>query len=283
MSTHAAVRGGRRGHGPSAVGDDLRRFWSLTITLATTEFKLRFFGSALGYVWTLMRPLMLFGILYFVFTRVVRVGDSVPHYPVYLLMSIVMITYFNEATGGCVSCLVNRESLLRKIRFPRMVIPLSVSLTSLFNLGMNLFAVFVFALANGVHPKWTWLELPFLIALLVVLATGVGMLLSALFVRYRDIAPIWEVTAQILWYGSPVLYTYTFWPPEFQRILLANPLAMILTQAGHALIGGPKLPNMWVAIGGAPRLLIPLGIVALVFALGLWVFNREAPRIAENL
>jgi ABC-2 type transport system permease protein len=279
VSTHAVTA---RRHGPSAVGDDLRRFWSLTLTLAATEFKLRFFGSALGYVWTLMRPLMLFGILYFVFTQVVRFGDQVRFYPVYLLTAIVFFTYFSEATNGAVTCLVNRESLLRKIRFPRMVIPLSVSLTSLFNLGMNLFAVFVFALASGVRPHWGWLELPILIVLLVVLATGVGMLLSALYVRYRDIGPIWEVAGQILWYGSPVLYVFSFYPDSVERIALANPIASILTEMRHALLD-PAAPSAAAAIGGAPRLLIPLAIVAAVFALGLWVFNREAPRIAENL
>jgi ABC-2 type transport system permease protein len=268
--------------GPSAMGNDLRRFWSLTLTLATTEFKLRFFGSALGYVWTLMRPLMLFGVLYLVFTEVVRFGEEVKHYPVYLLTSIVLFTYFSEATGGSVPSLLNRESMLRKIRFPRMVIPLSVSLTSLFNLGMNLIAVFIFALANGVRPQWGWLELPLLIVILVVLATGVGMLLSALFVRYRDIEPIWDVVTQLLFYGSPVLYVIDALPNSVERILLANPIAAILTEMRHALLD-PDAPTAAAAIGGAPRLLIPAGIVVVVFALGLWVFNREAPRIAENL
>jgi ABC-2 type transport system permease protein len=280
MSSHAITTARR--HGPSAFGGDVRRFWALTTTLAATEFKLRFFGSALGYLWTLMRPLMLFGILYFVFTQVVHLGKAVPHYPVYLLGAIVLFTYFGEATGGSVGCLVARESLLRKIRFPRMVIPLSVSLTSLFNLAMNLIAVFVFAVLNGVRPHWGWLELPLLIALLVVLATGVGMLLSALFVRYRDIQPIWDVTLQLLWYGSPVLYVFSFWPDNIERILMCNPIAAILTEMRHALLD-PSAPDAAAAIGGWLRLLIPLGIIAAVFALGLWVFNREAPRIAENL
>lgn len=268
--------------GPSAFGNDLRRFWSLTLTLATTEFKLRFFGSALGYVWTLMRPLMLFGVLYLVFTEVVRFGEEVDHYPVYLLTAIVLFTYFSEATGGSVPSLLNRESMLRKIRFPRMVIPLSVSLTSLFNLGMNLIAVFIFALANGVRPQWGWLELPLLIVILVVLATGVGMLLSALFVRYRDIEPIWDVVTQLLFYGSPVLYVISALPDSVERILLANPIAAVLTEMRHALLD-PDAPTAAAAIGGAPRLLIPAAIVVGVFVLGLWVFNREAPRIAENL
>ena len=139
--------------GRPRVGDDLRRFAGLTFMLAATDFKLRFFGSALGYVWTLMRPLLLFGVLYFVFTEVVRFGGGVKHYPVYLLTSIVLFTYFSETTSRGVTSLVDRENLLRKMRFPRLVIPLSVALHSLFNLGLNLIAVFVFVLGSGIEPR----------------------------------------------------------------------------------------------------------------------------------
>ena len=201
-----AVAGPARYRGPVALGDDLRRFWSLTYTLAATDFKLRFFGSALGYVWTLARPLLLFGTLYFVFTEIVKFGKGVDHYPVYLLSSIVLFTFFSETTSRGVSALVERENLLRKMRFPRMVIPLAVALHSLFNLGLNLIVVFVFIFASGIEPTLDWLQIPLLIAMLVTFAVGVAMLLSALYVRYRDVEPIWEVALQLLFYGSPVIY-----------------------------------------------------------------------------
>ena len=89
-----------------------------------------------------------------------------PHYPVYLLTSIILWTFFVETTSNNVQSLLAREGLLRKMRFPRLVIPLSVALTALFNLGMNMIAVLIFALANGVYPKWGWLEMPVLIVLL---------------------------------------------------------------------------------------------------------------------
>src|SRR5438270_13361122 len=146
-------------YGPSALGGGIRRFFELTLTLARTEFKLRYFGSALGYLWSLIRPLLFFGVLYFVFTVIFQIGKGVPHYGVYLLTGIVLWSYLAEATSGCVQCLVQREALLRKVRFPRMVIPLSVSLTSMFNLGMNFIAVLVFALADGITPRLSWLWL----------------------------------------------------------------------------------------------------------------------------
>lgn len=268
--------------GPSVLGDDVRRFWSLTLTLAATDFKLRFFGSVLGYVWTLMRPLLLFGVIYVVFTQIVRFGEGVENYPVYLLASIVLFTFFSETTTRGVTALVERENLLRKMRFPRLVIPLAVALAALFNLAANLVAVMVFVLASGIEPRLDWIQLPLLIAVLVVLGTGVTMLISALYVRYRDMEPIWEVTLQLLFYGSPVLYVATAIPENVREFAAMNPIATVLTQMRHALID-PDAPTAVDVLGGWPRLAIPLAIVAIVFALGLWVFAREAPRIAENL
>jgi ABC-2 type transport system permease protein len=267
---------------PSALGGDLRRFWSLTFTLAATDFKLRFFGSALGYLWTLMRPLLLFGVLYFVFTEVVRFGTDIANYPVYLLAAIMLFTFFSETTSRGVNSLVERENLLRKVRFPRMVIPLSVTLNALFNLGLNLVVVFVFVFASGITPRWSWLELIPLVGLLVMLATGVTMLLSALYVRYRDMQPIWEVVLQMLFYASPVIYVTETLPDNIEREAMASPITAVLTQMRHALID-PTAPTAAQAIGGSVRLLIPLAVVVVVFVLGVWVFMREAPRIAENL
>jgi len=269
--------------GPSALGGDFRRALNLTWILAVTDFKLRYFGSVLGYLWTLMRPLMLFGVLYFVFTQVFALGEDVKYYAVYLLTSIVLYSYFQETTGGGVQCLMARENLLRKMHFPRIAIPVSVSLSALFNLGLNLVAVAVFAVASGVTPHWTWLEFPVLVLGLAVLSIGFAMLLSVLYVRFRDIEPIWDVVLRVAFYASPVLYVIGMLPQSIQREMLAlNPLATILTQMRHAILD-PSAPSAATAIGGAWRLAIPIGITIGVFVLGLWLFKREAPRIAENL
>ncbi|MBA3329211.1 MAG: ABC transporter permease, partial [Solirubrobacterales bacterium] len=183
---------GRRVRGPSALGGDRRRFVTLTVALAVTDFKLRFFGTALGYLWQLMRPLALFGVLYVIFSVVLALDDA-PFYAEALLLGLVLYTFLGDATKGSVSSIVNRESLVRKIEFPRLAVPLSVVLTALFNLVMNLLPVFVFLLIDGGQVRWSWLELPLLIAALAVFSTGLAMLLSSLYVRYRDVDPIWEV------------------------------------------------------------------------------------------
>jgi ABC-2 type transport system permease protein len=280
VSTHAA-----RAYRPSALGEDARRFAELTLTLARTEFKLRYFGSVLGYVWSLMRPLLFFGVIYLFFTQIVDLSKGAPHYGTYLLTGIVLWNYLGEATGNCVNCLLAREAMLRKVRFPRLVVPLSVSLTALFNLGMNFIAVIVFALADGVTPTVRWLELIPIAGAFVVLATGIGLVLSALYVRFRDVQPIWDVALQAWFYCSPVMYPairYGTFAPGVQHVALANPAGTLLTQMGHALIGGQEYPSALTLAGTAP-VVIALLIIPAAFGLGWWFFLREAPRVAENL
>jgi ABC-2 type transport system permease protein len=268
--------------GPSAYGGGWRRFANLTWLIAITDYRLTYFGSALGYVWSLMRPLLLFGVLYLVFSSFLKIGDDIPNYRDLLLLNIVLFMFFSEATGQSVRAVLNRETLVRKMHFPRMVIPLSVVVTSMLNLAGNLVAVFVFILIDGVQPRWTWALFPLLLIPLVMFTAGVSMILSSLYVTYRDVGPIWSVLTQLLFYATPVLYAIEAVDPASLRdVLLSNPLAAILQQARHWLVD-PAAPGFAGAIGGAAWLL-PVGIFFAVCAFGLWIFNREAPKIAERL
>jgi ABC-2 type transport system permease protein len=281
--------------GPRALSDSWPRFWHLAYNIARSEFKLKFFGSALGYLWQVVRPLLLFGVLYVFFVVVFEVdkakGAAAEFYGAQLLGSIVLFTLFGEATSGAVRSVVDRENLVRKIQFPRLAIPISVVLLALFNLGLNLAVVMIFALIEGVHPMLSWLELPLIVLMLTVLTTGVAMLLSALFVRFRDISPIWEVVSQILFYSSPVII-----PAEAVREKLAhgsldhflyhiytlNPLVAIFQQFRHAMINHSTLSAGQI-MGSWVALLEPIALVAAIIVIGFWVFNREAPHIAEDL
>lgn len=274
--------------GPSALGGGFKRFLLLTRTLAVQDFKLRFFGSALGYFWQLARPLMLFGVLYVVFTEVIKVGGPVKYYPVVLLANIVMFTFFSEATFGAVGAVIDREAIVRKIHFPRLVVPFAVVLTASFNLMLNVVVVLIFALASGVPVRWTWLLAIPLLLVLVIFVVGIAMLLSALFVRIRDLRPIWEVILQILFYGTPVLYTVETilsangLPEWLKNLILMNPLACIFEQFRHWVID-PQAPTASFMLGAGWKLVVPFAIVVGLLGIGFWVFNREAPRIAEML
>ena len=281
MSAQPAL--GRPIRGPSAIDGDLRRFAHLTRTLAVSDFRLRFFGSALGYFWQLMRPLLLFGVLYVVFTQAIKLGARVNYFPVVLLTSIVLYTFFSEATNNAVTAVVDREQLVRKIQFPRLVIPTTTVVTAAFNLALNFLVILIFAFASGVRPHVRWLEVPFILLALFALTLGVSTLLSALYVRFRDVKPMWDVMLQVLLYGSPVIYAIeTIDSRGAQQAIMMNPLAAIMQQMRHALID-PTAPSAATAAGGYAMLLIPAAITVGLVVLGLWYFNREAPRIAEEL
>src|ERR1700728_15876 len=300
---------GRPIKGPRALNDAPRRFWHLTYNIARNEFKLKFFGSVLGYVWQVMRPLLLFGVLYVFFVLIAKVGGggqpSEKFYGLQLLGSIILFTFFGEATSGAVRSVFDRENLVRKIQFPRMVIPLAIVLLAFFNLLLNLIVVFLFALISGVTPMLSWLELPLILTLLVVFSTGLAMLLAALVVRFRDISPIWEVVSQIVFYGSPVIIPLSKVreallypkPPKhetsFDRFLhehghllyhiyMLNPLVTVFQQFRHAMVTHATI-SAGQALEGGLGLLEPVGVAVATFALGFWVFNRSAPFVAENL
>lgn len=263
--------------------DEFRRLSTLVWTLALSEWKLRFYGSFLGLAWTLIRPFALFGVVYFVFTEIAGLDKNVPNYGIYILFSLVFFTFFTEVTSGCVQALVTNESLLRKMQFNPIVIPLAISVTGLLNLGTTLIAVFLFSFGSGAYPTLTWIELPVIVLLLTMFASGIGMFLSVLYVRFRDIQPIWEVLTQILFYGSSVLYVaIPTVPAEYRQEFLCNPLSALFAQNRHAMVDNGA-PTILGAFNHAVYALIPLAIILGTFAVGFWFFRRESPRIAENL
>jgi ABC-2 type transport system permease protein len=269
--------------GPSALGGGWRRAWHLLYLMAVTDFKRTYFGTLLGYLWSLARPLMLFGVLLVVFTKALHIQSNVPHYPVLLLMNIVLFGFFQEGTTTALPSIVGRETIVRKTQFPRLVIPVAAVLTALFNLGLNLIVTFIFILAFGVGPMWTWLLLPVVVAMLLVLTVGVAMILSSLFPRFRDLSIIWTVASTALFYVTPVIYSLdAIHSQTIARIIAMNPLTPILGLARKWIID-PNAPSPAALSGGTARLLIPIAIYLLICAAAVVVFRREAPRIAEAL
>jgi ABC-type polysaccharide/polyol phosphate export permease len=199
-----------------------------------------------------------------------------------LLFNIVLFGFFSEATVSAVTSIVSQEGVVRKTQFPRAVIPLAIVLTSLINLGLNLVVVFTFILAWGIHPTWTWLLLPVIIVLLFGITTAVSMIVASLYPRFRDTALIWGVFSTVLFYGTPVLYTIQVVPDRFKDFLLLNPLTPLFELARLWVID-PSAPGPVTAAGGVEGVLAPIAIYALICVFGVWILNREAPRIAEEL
>jgi ABC-2 type transport system permease protein len=271
--------------GPSALAGDWRRSLDLAVMLAYTDWKLRFFGSVLGYFWSLLRPLLLFAVLYVVFSQVVDVGGDVQDYPVQLLIGVILFTFWGEVTSGSVTSVVDREALVRKIAFPRAVIPLSVALGAAFNLFLNLLVLGAFLAIAGVEPHWTWLLVPFPLLFLVLFAVGVSLMLSSLYVSFRDVQPIWEVILQALFYATPVIYpiqTLADKNEALSHLALMNPVAAVIQETRH-LVLGDDTPSVADAMGDPALLLVPLSLVVGAVVAGYVVFDKLAPRVAERL
>ncbi|MDQ3102835.1 MAG: ABC transporter permease [Actinomycetota bacterium] len=270
--------------GPGAVGGGWKRFFDLLILMSVSDFRKAYFGTVLGYAWSLLRPLMLFAVLLAVFTQIFRIGSQgVEHYEVYLLLNIVLFSFFQEATVTATTAVVAQEGIVRKTQFPRLVVPMSIVLTSFFNLGMNMIAVLIFAVALGVSPIWTWLLFPLSVLALVVLTSAVSSYLSALYVRHRDVAIIWSVSATALFYGSAVLYPVSIIPEGVLRdVIFANPIVPILVQTNKWVIDSGA-PGAAEAAGGWAKLIPAITIFVVACVVAVWYFRREAPRVAEEL
>lgn len=251
--------------------------------ITATDFKLRYNDSILGYVWSALKPLALFSILYVVFTQVFRVGDAIPHYPAYLLLGIVMWSFFTEVTSTSLTSVVDKGDLLRKINFPKYVIVFSKSTSALINLVINLVIVAIFMLVFGSDVSQNAFLFPLLVLEFVLFALGVSLWLSALYVRLRDLGYIWEVVVQALFYATPILYPLSFVVQNFSleaaKIMMLNPIAQIIQDSRQILVT-PETTGYGDVINGDLRI-IPVVITLIIFVSGLYVFRSQSKQFAE--
>lgn len=253
--------------------------------LIITDFKLRYKGSVLGYLWTLLRPLALFAVLYVVFVSFLRFGGGIPHFPVYLLLGVVLWSYFVEVTVNGMTSIVGKGDLMRKLSFPRYVIVIAGSASAFINLTINLLVVFVFIVINGVPLSWTILLLPFIILELFVFALGLSFLLSALFVRFRDVNYVWEVLLQAGFYLTPIIYPLSEVSKisEFAaKLLLLNPMAQIIQDARYVTVTH-QVETVYSMFPNSYYWLIPWAIVILIAIFSTLYFKKQSPNFAEEI
>jgi len=255
----------------------------LLAELVRTDFKLRYQGSVLGYVWSLLRPLLLFTILYLVFIKFLKVNYDVPHSAVYLLVGIVLWNFFLELTAGSIGSIVGRGDLIRKIRIPRWLIVLSSSLSAVISLFLNFIVIAVFMVLNHVAVTLNILQFPLVILELYLFGFGIALFLSAAFVKYRDVTYIWEVSCQALFYLTPLLYPVAklHWP-IVKEILFSSPLSQTIQAARYALVTNhtytiaQAFHNDWL-MG------LPYVITAAVFIIGILYFRKKSKSFAEDI
>ncbi len=260
-----------------------KRNRALLSELVRTDFKLRYQNSALGYAWSLLRPLMLFLILYVVFVKFLKLGNGIPHYPIYLLLGIVIWNFFYEMTMQSLGSIVGRGDLVRKIRIPRWIIVLSTSISATINLVLNLLVVLVFMFINHADFMRSALLLPFILLEVYIFALGISLFLSAAFVKYRDISYIWEVALQAGFYVTPILYPLALIKNvQIQKILLMNPLAQAIQGARYAVVTRETLTIQQVYHNGWYAL-VPIAFVLFSLVFGVFYFKHESKYFAENI
>lgn len=259
-----------------------RRNYYLLRQLVITDFKLRYQGSVLGYLWSLLKPLALFSVLYAVFSHVLRFGDAIPSYPAYLLLGIVFFIFFAEATNTGLRSIVDRGDLIGKISMPKYIVVISTVFSNLINLVINLGVVMIFILATDavISPK-ALVVIPLLLIELLLFSMGIVFLLSALYVYFRDIAYIWEVIVQMAFYATPIIYPLTLVPEAIRPYLLLTPLAHVIQEA-RAVLVTPQTTTLSSMVSEF-AVIIPFTSIAAIILIAVWYFRKHAPYFAEEM
>jgi ABC-2 type transport system permease protein len=249
--------------------------------MVSTDFKVRYQGSALGYMWSLLKPLFLFAILYVVFTYIIPLGKGVEHFPVYLLTGIVLWNFFTEATMIGASSIVARGDLIRKISIPRYLVVIASSMSALINLCLSLIVVFIFAILNGIMPSFQWFLVIPLIMELFIFSLGISFLLSTAYVKFRDITYIWEIFLQAGFYASAIIYPLTLVPAEFHKWFFLNPIVQIIQDARFVIATDTSI-TIWSTIHSFATL-IPFVIIAAIAVIGGLYFKSRSKYFAEDI
>lgn len=259
----------------------------LLMELVKTDFKLRYQGSVLGILWSVLKPLMIFVVMYFVFVKFLRITDpSIPNYAITLLLGLSLWAFFTEAVTLGMTSIVARGDLMRKINFPKYIVILSSMVSALISLSINLLVVLVFALFAGVKYHLTVLWLPFNIILLFAVAFGLALILSTLYVKFRDISHIWEVFMQILVYSMPIMYPISMvakvsiFGVSVAKLMMLNPIALAIQDIRHNLIA-LETPTFWTVFQNYWIALIPISLAIFLVVFGLWYFNKNSKKFAE--
>lgn len=269
--------------GPSAFGERPGRTWDLLWLISKTEFRLQYTNTTLGYLWSVLKPFAFFGIIFLVINEVLsRFADDVSDFPQKLILGLVLFGYFSEATNTALRSIQAKESILRKTRFPRIVIPLSLNLSAAITLMFNLVGVFLLLILTGVDPKLSWLLVPVAIAALVMLTTTLSMLLSVAFVRSEDVGQGWSLALRTLFYATPILYTLEIIPDSIRPLIAANPLTPIIEMT-RIWVVDPAAATPVELLGLTQGFLIPLAVSVTIVLTGFLWFKRDAPRLAEAL
>ena len=261
--------------------------WTVLRGLVKTDFKLRYQGSFLGIAWSVLKPLMMFCVMYVVFGKFLRMSDGTSTYPVVLLLGISSWQFVTESTNVGLRAVVDRGDLLRKVHFPNYIVVVSATIGALIGYAINLVVVLVFALISGVRLTWRVVLLPFNIVELYAVTLALTLLMATMYVYFRDIAHIWEVLQQLVFYSMPIIYPLTYvtdrggWIADAARLELLNPFAQTIQDIRHNFIAPETQRTIWNQFGNWGVRLFPIALTVALLWLGIYLFRRNSRKFAE--
>jgi len=249
--------------------------------MVSTDFKIRYQGSLLGYAWSLLKPLFLFLILYIVFTKFLKIGSDIPHYPVYLLLGVILWNFFTDATSTAMTSIVSRGDLIKKINIPKYLVVISTVISAFINLCLNFIVLIVLCAINHLPFSLTWLLVPVLLLELLFVVLSLGFLLSTVYVRFKDASYIWEVVLQGAFYATPILYPLSLVPRRIQEVLILNPVAQIIQDARWCIVSHDSI-TFWSL---TQRLFwpVPIAMIIIFSAFSIQYFKAKAKYFAEDI
>jgi len=248
-------------------------YWHLLWVIAKTDFKMRYHGSVLGYLWALLKPLLMFAVLYVVFSVLMK--WNMPNYQLYLLLGIMIWNFFAEGTAAGLYSLLSKGEMIKKIYFPRILIVIASTLTAFMTFCLNILIFLVFYSFSDLSFHFMMLLIPIYMILAYVLVLGFSLFLSVLQVKYRDIVQIWEVLLQAGFFLTPIFYPITLVPEKYLFYMFLSPITGLM-QYSRTLMLDKNLPSF----EGAMYFLIG---VLLIFAIGFLVFKKLSRNIAEKI
>lgn len=250
-----------------------QNYFNLTKEMTLTDFKLRYHGSFLGIFWALLKPLLTFGVLYAVFYIFLRF--PVKNYPLYLFLGIILWNFFAEATTISINSLSSKAPLIKKINFPRNIVIFSSTLTSFLNFILNLVIFYFFLAFSNFNLSWSAPLALLFFAELFFISLGMGLLVSALYSKFKDLRYIWEVLLQIGFWATPIIYSIEMVPQKFHFLVYLNPMTRIIQYSREAILEG--------LISNLDGMIALFLATIIIFAAGYFVFEKRSPYFSEEL
>jgi len=252
---------------------DIFKFKDLIINLTTKELKLKYKSSVVGFLWSFLHPLMMIIIYSLAFKIILKI--PIENFAVFVFIGLLPWTFIQSSLSQCTTSIINNQNLVKKVYFPRVIIPLSVILSNFVTLLINFIILFGALFFYKIELNYSLIMLPVILIMTLLMVIGLSVFLSSLTVKFRDMSHLVDVIFMAWFYLTPIIYSSAMVPEPYKSYILANPMTGIIELYREVLLHG-RIPLI-------SDLLLPLAYSVVVFILGMWFFYKRENKLAEEL